>query len=121
MCQSPLGNSRVCPDCAPSTRRDFLKSTAAGIAAGAGVYALGGMPRLARANEAAAAPAAESLVATFYKSLTPEQSKIICFDFDHPLRHKVDNNWFIVKKSIRDLLSPDQRQMVRDIFTDLHS
>ncbi|HWE02258.1 MAG TPA: DUF3500 domain-containing protein [Tepidisphaeraceae bacterium] len=118
--------SHACPDCSPLSRRDFLRNTTAGIAttaAAAGLYSLGGSPCLAAVAGSAASPApsAESLVAQFYKTLSDDQKKSICFAFDHPLRKKVDNNWFIVDKHIKDLLNKDQRQMVRDIFTGLHS
>jgi hypothetical protein len=127
MSQPLPSNASVCPDCSSITRRDFLKNTAVGVAtvaaASAGLYALGGLPRIISAAEAAATagPSAESLVAQFYKTLTEDQKKVICFGFDHPLRKKVDNNWFIVDKSIGQLLNKDQQAMVRDIFRDLHS
>ena len=37
-------------------------------------------------ESAAAQPKSETLAASLYKSLTEEQKKLICFDFDHPLR-----------------------------------
>jgi hypothetical protein len=123
-------SSRNCPDCTPFTRRDFLKGTVAGAAtvaaAGAGMMGLGGMPRIASAAEALIpkVSASESLVAQFYKTLSDQQKKVICFGFDHPLRSKVDNNWFIIddeKGRIKTLLNKDQQQMVRDIFRGLHS
>src|SRR5579862_7527487 len=122
--------SSVCPDCSSFTRRDFLKGTVAGAAgvaaAGAGIMTLGGMPQVASAAEAIkpTTPAAESLVSQFYKTLSDQQKNVICFAFDHPLRNKVDNNWFIIddeKGRIKSLLNKDQQQMVRDIFRDLHS
>ena len=33
--------------------------------------------------------AAETAVARFYKTITPEQRKVLCFPFDHPLRKRV--------------------------------
>ncbi len=65
--------------------------------------------------------ASETLAATLYKSLGQEQRNAICFPFDHPLRSKVDNNWHIVDKSVAAFLNKDQQQMVREIFTGLHS
>ena len=108
-------------DCDLPSRCDFLRTTAAGlvtVAAGAGLYSAGAL-RLAAAENAAVP--AETLVAQFYRSLNEEQKKVICFPFDHPLRSKVDNNWFIVKPRIGSFLNKDQQQMVRDIFMDLHS
>lgn len=65
--------------------------------------------------------ASESLVTTLHGTLTEEQRKEICFSFDHPLRRKVDNNWHVTEPIIRDFLTPDQQQMVREIFLNLHS
>ncbi|HZL38408.1 MAG TPA: DUF3500 domain-containing protein [Tepidisphaeraceae bacterium] len=126
MSQSQMLNARVCSDCSQLTRRDFLKTTAAGAAAaavaGAGLAGVGAVPRFSLGADAPAAGAsAESLVAQFYKTLSDEQKKIICFPFDHKLRSKVDNNWFIVDKPIKQLLKPEQREIVRDIFMGLHS
>lgn len=66
-------------------------------------------------------PKSETLVATLYKSLSPEQNSKICFPFDHPLRSKVDNNWHITKEKIGKLLTVDQVAMVKEIFHSLHS
>jgi hypothetical protein len=117
-----------CPDCGDShgiSRRELLKSTAAGVAtlavAGAGIITVA-EPRTACAAEAATASAVpETLAATLFKSLNEEQKKAICFPFDHALRSKVDNNWHIVDKNMKQVLNADQRQLVRDIFLDLHS
>lgn len=62
----------------------------------------------------------ETLAAQLYQSLTIEQRSALCFAFDHPLREKVDNNWLITKKSIREALSADQQDLVRQIFRHLH-
>jgi hypothetical protein len=114
-------HAHLCPDCDSPSRRDFLKTTAAGVvtaaAAGAGLYSLA-TPRVA---SAIAYPQSETLVAQFYKSLSEAQKKEICFPFDHELRSKVDNNWFIVKPRIGTFLNKDQQQMVHDIFMGLHS
>lgn len=71
--------------------------------------------------EAKALPKSETLSATLYKSLTPEQKSSICFPFDHPLRSKVDNNWHITKQKIGQFLTPDQVAMTKEIFHNLHS
>lgn len=99
------------------SRRQFLKTTAGGLALSA---LAGAGPRPLLAEETAQKDTSETLVTTFYKSLADEQKKSICFDFDHPLRHKVDNNWNIVDKRVKDF-SKDQQQMVREIFRNLHS
>lgn len=97
-----------CPDCRPA-RRDFLKTAAAAT--------------LALSADAApkTAPSSETLVATLHKSLTEEQRKTVCMPFDHPLRSKVDNNWFITGARIGKFFTPDQQQMVKEIFQGLYN
>ena len=112
-----------CPDCAPVSRRQFIRTTTGALGA-AGALGVVGLPRLARAVDAAAPPAApssETLVAQLYGSLNDDQKKAVCFPFDHDLRLKVDNNWFITEKHIGELLTPDQQDMVRQIFMGMHS
>ena len=116
-----------CPDCAdssPVTRRDFLRTTAGTVAlAGAASAGLLGLPHRSPAAEAArpAAAQAETLVAQLYHSLNEQQRKALCFPFDHALRSKVDNNWFIVEQRIGQALSKDQQDLVRQIFAGMHS
>lgn len=109
-----------CPDCNP-TRRTIIR-------AGMGLAAAAAFARPSRLLAGVTAPTtapstsdAETLVQTFYKTLTAEQKSAIAFGFDDPLRSKVNNNWMIVKKSIAQLLTPDQQAMVRQIFLDMHS
>jgi hypothetical protein len=98
------------------SRRQFLKATAGGLA----LSTLAGAAPTALAEETVKKNSSETLVTTFYKSLNDEQKKAICFPFDHPLRLKVDNNWNIVEKRLKDFPA-DQQQMVREIFRNLHS
>lgn len=119
-------HDRSCPDCGSSaTRRDFLRTgiggLAAATAASAGLWAPGSLASRAFGADIVSAAPAETLVAGFYKTLTEEQRKSICFPFDHPLRSKVDNNWTIVDKSIGKFFNPDQQSMIHDIFLDMHS
>ncbi len=100
----------------PVSRRGFLKSTALGLAgAGSGLL----VP-----TRVSAAPSAkdtsETLAAQLHGSLSPEQRGGLCFDFDHPLRRKVDNNWMITRKSVKEVLNADQQDLVRQIFRHLH-
>lgn len=109
-----------CDCCTTITRRDFLKTTATGLAAAS----LGAVPLITpqRAHaDALKKDQPETLVTTLYKSLSEEQRKSICFQFEHPLRSKVDNNWLITDKRISGFLTPDQQAMVREIFLGLHS
>lgn len=104
-----------CPDCGPGQsldRRAFLKT-----AAGASVAAA------ALAAPASTTPKADSetLVATLYNSLSADQRKLVCFPFDHPLRSKVDNNWFITPQRIGQFYTADQQAMITEIFRGLHN
>jgi len=118
----PSPESHRCEDCQsaqplpPVSRRRFLASAAAGLAASAS-------QRLWTPTAKAAptpSDASETLVAQLFKSLNDTQRAAVCFDFDHPLRDKVDNNWMITKKSVRDVLDPDQQDLVRQIYRGLH-
>ncbi|MCA9033636.1 MAG: DUF3500 domain-containing protein [Planctomycetaceae bacterium] len=111
----------------PIQRRSFLKTAATGITAisSVAVASLAGLQVLPLASAGSAASpktkSCETLVAQFYKTLTDQQKKLMAFDFDHPLRNAVDNNWHITKAVIGDAFTPDQQQMIRDIFVGLHS
>jgi hypothetical protein len=130
MSQPSSPRSRACPDCDEHTngpsRREFLLSTAgvAVAAAAAGVVPVSA-PRAAAAEASATAGSAgasgETLVAQLHSSLSEQQKKAICFGFDHPLRQKVDNNWFITEQRIGEVLKPDQQDLVRQIFMSMHS
>src|SRR2546430_14470508 len=106
------------------SRREFLKTTVTGVAALAAAGPLTGMaahfePAKVTANRIATP---ETLVGALHKTLTEEQRKAICFPFEHPLRSKVDNNWFITDKKVgSSFFKKDQREMIKDIFHDLHS
>lgn len=41
--------------------------------------------------------------------------------FDHPLRSKVDNNWFITPKKTGEFFNPDPQAMITDIVRGLHN
>ena len=97
------------------TRRSFIQT--AGLTAGA-IGAGGIIPSFADAP--AAKPQSETLVKTFYDSLSEEQRKLMCFAFDHKLRFDVDNNWHITKAKVKDF-SRDQQAMIKEIFMGLHS
>jgi hypothetical protein len=99
-----------CSFCTPVSRRDFVRTIGAGAfaaavpiigqsAAAAGPVAVGPTPK----------SAAETAVGRFYKTLTAEQSKVLVFPFNDPLRKRVGNNWEIVKPTIGEL-SPEQRR-----------
>ena len=118
-------SSFECDCCSnPTSRREFLKTTVTGVAALAAAAPLTGFaaqpqPAKAIANRVGTP---ETLVGTLYKSLGEEQRSAICFPFDHPLRSKVDNNWFITDKKLgSSFFTADQQRMIKEIFRDLHS
>ncbi|MBU6400173.1 MAG: DUF3500 domain-containing protein [Verrucomicrobia bacterium] len=115
----PVSSPSSCPSCDGLSRRDFLRTTVAGVAAAAS----GSLPLLSASAEPVARKSgpSETLVTTLYKSLTEEQRKVVAFSFDHPLRSKVDNNWQITDKTITEFYTPDQQAMIREIFLGLHS
>jgi len=117
----PTPHQISCPDCTQSaSRRDFIKTAVGGLAATAvSSSVLGVFPN--RANAAATTGQSETLVAQLFKSLSEDQRKIICFSFDHPLRSKVDNNWHIIKPTIKSAFNPDQRDLIKQIFMGMHS
>ena len=115
LCALPMKNSS-CPDCDAVSRRGFLKSTLGAAAA----TSFAGVPIIGRAAEAMA-PKSETLVGTLFKSFTEVQRKALCFAWDNPLRTEVDNNWHITDQHISSFLTPDQNQMVKEIFLGLHS
>lgn len=53
--------------------------------------------------------------------MSEHQRAALCFDFNHELRRKVDNNWHIVKPRVDEILNRDQQAMVREIFLKLHN
>ncbi|MEC8300999.1 MAG: twin-arginine translocation signal domain-containing protein, partial [Planctomycetota bacterium] len=81
-------------------RRDFLKTTAAGVstclALGAGQVA----------GDETSNSHPESLVKVLFESLNDRQKKAVCFDWDHQdgnrglLRTHVSNNWHITSPVI---------------------
>jgi hypothetical protein len=120
----PNSPDSTCPDCGSASRRDFLKSTAGSLAAltaaSSGLLGLSAARR-ALAADASGGATSETLVQQLYGTLSENQKKLICFPFDHPLRSKVDNNWHIIKQPIGQLFKPDQRDLIKQIFLDMHS
>jgi hypothetical protein len=127
----------VCPDCDAAEvsldRRDFLRTVGASAAAAA----TAGLPLFATPR-ATAAPsrtsAAETAVKALYDSLTDDQRKEVCFDWDYVetkprrknqpprglLRTHVSNNWEITDHFIRsDFYTKQQQHIIHDIFRGL--
>ena len=102
-------------DCCEQSRREFLKAAGTGLAIAAAAPLAG---EALAAKKKTAQP--ETLVTQLYKSLNDKQRKAICFPWEHPLRNKVDNNWFITKSAVGDM-KDDQADLVKQIFNGLHS
>jgi hypothetical protein len=95
-------------------------ATAASLAS-AGIFSLSVTPRAIALSPKPNVAAPETLVAQLYKSLTEPQRKMLAFPFDHPLRSDVNNNWTIVKQSLKEALTADQIDLVKQIFKGIHS
>jgi hypothetical protein len=110
-----------CSFCVSVSRRDFFKAVGATALVGA-VPLVGKSATAMGAADTGPTPTAiaETAVARFYKTITPEQRKVICFPFDHPLRSTVKNNWDIVKPAISDM-KPEQQALCREIMKNLCS
>ena len=93
------------------SRRQFILGAASGGLSAAALLA----------ESSGKAPQGETLVQQLYTSLSEPQKKEICFEFEHPLRSKVDNNWHITKARVGSLLNKDQQDLVKQIFDSLHS
>jgi hypothetical protein len=114
---------RHCPDCDRQDegldRRRFLQAT------GALALAAGAAPLMGRAVEPAASASgtAETAVKALYESLSAEQRKIVCFDWDYVdpdrglLRTRISNNWHITEPVINsEFYSDEQQGIIRDVF-----
>ena len=106
-----------CPDCGEHvTRRDFMKTAAAGTAAAAAAVAAVKAPIWASTWREIKA---EDLVKKFYETLTDKQKEKMAFPWDHKLRTKVSNNWKIVEPEIGTFYTGDQQQILKDLFKAL--
>jgi len=113
---SPLNGEGPGPAMVPAMNRRSFLASAAGVAAGA----LAAPSWALAESQASARPTSETLAAQLHGSLDEAQRTIMCRAFEDPLREKVDNNWMITGRSIRDVLRPDQQDLVRQIFRSLH-
>jgi hypothetical protein len=119
--------SQACPDCTGEggiDRRDFLR--VAGVTAAAAALPLTAVSRAVAAPSANSA--AETAVKGLYETLTDEQKKLICFDWDYQdpkrglLRTHVSNNWQITDKHIRsDFYTKKQQAIIHDAFKGMIS
>lgn len=101
-----------CPDCDAFDRRDFLRAVSGAALATAAVPLLGSTAWGAPTSKSGA----ETVAAELYKSLSADQKKQVCFDFDHDLRKKINANWHITKHKIDDAFyTKEQRAMAQEI------
>ena len=98
-------------------RRDFLKTTAAGVSTSLAL----GAGQVAGDETSNSQP--ESLVKVLFESLNERQKKAVCFDWDHQdgnrglLRTHVSNNWHITSPVINsEFFNAEQKHLVRKIF-----
>lgn len=98
-------------------RRNFLKSSAATVAASAC------LPAVVQAAPAEKASTPESLVKVLYDTLTPGQREKVCHDWNYQdpkrglLRTRVSANWMINPHEIEsDFYTADQKHILRKVF-----
>lgn len=113
----------VCSDCSgestPLDRRGFLRGVSLAVA---GTCApLFAVPRIIAAPSFQSA--AETAAKGLYETLTDEQKKVICFDWNHKdpnrglLRTFVSNNWQITEPQIRsEFYTKKQQHLIHDVF-----
>ncbi|HBE69116.1 MAG TPA: hypothetical protein DDW52_13280 [Planctomycetaceae bacterium] len=101
-----------------NSRRDFLKTAAAGAIVTAGAPAA-----LAITDTSKKPASAESMVKVLFDSLSDSQKSKVCFDWNHMdsrrglLRTRVANNWMVTPQDINsNFYSDEQRDIVRKVF-----
>jgi len=103
-----------------------MQTSAGLLAAGATLPTVPGLMTMTRGATAVAAQAlptgvtGESLAAQLFHSLSAPQRKVVWRPYDDPLRQRVEANWRITKP-MSEVLSADQRDLVRQVFKSLHS
>jgi hypothetical protein len=115
-----MSNEKRCPDCDSLDRRHFLLAAAVSL----GGFAV---PRQTIAQDSSAVKeVSETAVSAFFETLTPEQKKIICFNWEHTegdrglLRTHVSNNWQITKPHIdSNFYTKKQKQLLHDAYKGL--
>ena len=111
--------NRDCGDCNPVNRRSFVKAVA-------GASALAALSTRSLSAGLFSGPsltsAAETGVSEFFKSLTDEQKKTLCFPFEHELRQRISANWHVTKPTLGETFyTSPQREMITRIVKGLCS
>lgn len=118
-----MSDARPCPDCeSPPHRRQFLAASVISLAGFA-------LPRQASLAESPTPKGiSETAVSEFFATLSPEQKKAICFDWNHSdperglLRTHVSNNWQVTKPHISsEFFDKKQKMLLHDAFKGLFS
>ncbi len=109
----------VCPECGESaggvSRRAFMKGVgAAAVVASSGVW-------VAPAGADGPKVAPESLVKRLYDGLNAKQREVVCLPWEHAARTRINANWAVTKPTVEEFFTPDQQQLVRDIFRGVTS
>lgn len=97
-------------------RRSFLKA-AGGVAAAGTVSPLLNASLFAGTKKASA----DTAVGEFYASLTAEQKKAICFDWNSNLRTRISANWHVVKQEIGSFYDKKQQGMIDNVIRSITS
>jgi hypothetical protein len=96
------------------TRRDWLKLSAASLAA---IPIVSG-----HRSTLADSVKSDSMPMQLYKSLTEEQRRNLCLPLDHPRRQYVSNWWYVhPKHRIPNAFNAEQQELIKKIFDSLHS
>lgn len=65
---------------------------------------------------------AETAVTEFFKTLTDDQKKVLCFPFEHDLRHRISANWHVTEPTLgQSFYTSPQREMIGRIVKGLCS
>jgi hypothetical protein len=93
---------------------------------GSAAAVAGSLPWWSVARSVHGAPAAnspaETAVQALYQTLSEEQRKVVCFPFEHELRHRISANWQITDPTISsDFYSNEQRDLMDQIFRGVTS
>lgn len=111
-----MNEKPVCPECTLDRRR-FVKL------AGAGMLTAGAASSWSKLLAAPTPTShAETLVAEFYKSLSPTQRNVICLPFDDPRRNRISPNWHVTEPNIGDdFYTAAQRDLIAKILKGVTS
>lgn len=83
--------------------------------------AIGSSSLLQAIAEKTQTASSETLVSSLYNSLSEVQRSKICLPFDHDKRSQVSANWHITKARVGEDFTPDQQDLIKQIFLGLHN